>query len=589
MKKNTNKKYSHKEKNVRPQGPNVFSILGPYRKTIFLLVFLALLANGLNLLIPKIIAKSIDRYTGGTLIIQTMILEFLLAACCIFVFSYLQSVVQTYASERVARDMRKKLSDTISQFRFSDIESIGSSKLLTTLTADIDSIKMFVSMAIVSMVSSFVLIFGVSALLLSINWRLALVVLSVIPVIGITFFFIFSKAKVLFLKSREVIDKLNKVINESILGAAIIRVVHAQAPQYKKFLEANTEARSTGLSILALFAALIPIITFVASLATLAIVMLGGHFVIGGTMSLGDFTAFYSYLAMLIFPILIIGFMSSLIAQASASYARVHGVLATPIVPNTGTIKEKLRGAVAVDGVTLIYKEHSVLKNITFRLEPGTKTAIIGPTAAGKSQLLYVLTGLVAPTEGKILYDGKELSEYAIDAFHHQVALVFQDSVLFNMSIKENIAFTDGATEASVQKAIKAAELSDFIETLPDGIDTVVSERGTSLSGGQKQRIMLARALALNPKVLYLDDFTARVDTKTEAAILKNISELYPDLTLVSVTQKLAVIESYDRIIVLMEGEILGQGTHEQLLETSPDYVQIYNAQRSTNTYEVRT
>jgi ATP-binding cassette subfamily B protein len=448
---------------------------------------------------------------------------------------------------------------------------------------------MFVSMAIVSMVSSGVIIIGVTILLLSINWKLALVVLSIIPIIGLAFFFIFSKVKVLFVKTREVVDGLNKVINESILGAAIIRVVNAQANQYRKFIEVNTQARSVGLSILYLFAALIPIISFVAGLATLGIVMLGGKFVIGGSMTLGEFTAFYSYVAMLIFPIIIIGFMSSIIAQASASFGRIQGVLDTEEVPPTGTIVSDIRGEIEMKGVNQFYGEKKALEEINFKLKPGTKTAIIGPTAAGKSQLLYILTGLIVPTSGNVFYDGIEIKEYEIENFHNQVSLVFQDSTMFNMSIRENIAFNSQATEESLNRAIETAELTEFVKTLPDGLDTVIPERGTSLSGGQKQRIMLARALATNPKVLLLDDFTARVDTNTEKKILQNISKNYPELTLISVTQKISTVEEYDSIIVLMEGELLAQGTHRELMDSSTEYVQIYNSQQSTNTYEVRT
>jgi ATP-binding cassette subfamily B protein len=164
--------------------------------------------------------------------------------------------------------------------------------------------------------------------------------------------------------------------------------------------------------------------------------------------------------------------------------------------------------------------------------------------------------------------------------------VVFQDSIIFQLSIRENIAFSEEVTEADVQKAIETAELKDFIAELPDGLETIVSERGTSLSGGQKQRIMLARALALNPRVLLLDDFTARVDTQTEKNILSNIEKNYPNTTLISVTQKVAAIEHYDQIIVLMEGEVLATGTHEHLMETSPEYVQIYDSQQSTHSYE---
>jgi len=170
---------------------------------------------------------------------------------------------------------------------------------------------------------------------------------------------------------------------------------------------------------------------------------------------------------------------------------------------------------------------------------------------------------------------------------HGQVGFVFQDSIIFNLTLRENIAFSKTVSDEDLKKAITTAELKDFIDALPEKLDTVVSERGTSLSGGQKQRIMLARALALNPQVLLLDDFTARVDSNTERKILENVERNYPGITLLSVTQKIASVEDYDQIVLLMEGEVLASGTHGQLMETSPEYVQIYDSQRSTNHYEL--
>src|SRR5262249_49760225 len=210
-----------------------------------------------------------------------------------------------------------------------------------------------------------------------------------------------------------------------------------------------------------------------------------------------------------------------------------------------------------------------------------------GPTAAGKTQLLYLLTGLLKPASGRIEYDGRGIDEYDQDSLHGQVGFVFQDSILFNLTLRENIAFSKTVGDADLRKAIATAELHDFIWTLPQQLDTVVSERGSSLSGGQKQRIMLARALALDPKVLLLDDFTSRVDAATERRILDNVHRNYPGITLLSVTQKSASVEDYEQIILLVEGEVLASGTHQQLMQTSPEYVQIYDSQRSTSHYEL--
>ena len=569
--------------------PGILNLLKPYLGIVTLLIVFTLFSNGINLLIPKLISKTIDAFTIGNFTFKPVIIQFSLAVIGIFIFSYLQSIIQTYASERVARDLRTKLADKISKQSYAFIEQANPSKLLTNLTADVDSIKLFISQAIASIVSSLFVIIGASILMITINWKLALCVIAIIPIIGITFFVVLKKVRALFIQSRAVIDWLNKVINESILGAAIIRVVNSQQPEYNKFLEANTKAKDFGLKILYLFAGLIPVITFTSNMAALSILALGGHFVITGSMSLGNFAAFNSYVSMLIFPILIIGFMSNVIAQATASYARISNIIETPDPAVTGTITEKLTGEIELQDVGMLYGQAPVLRNISLNVSPGSKIAVIGPTAAGKTQLLYLLTGLMTPTSGTIKFDGRSIEEYNSESFHRQVGYVFQDSIIFNMSVRENIAFSDIVTDQSLEKAIETAELKDFIDSLPNKLSTIVSERGSSLSGGQKQRIMLARALALDPKILLLDDFTARVDNNTEKRILENIQRNYPGLTLLSVTQKIASVEAYDQIILLMQGELIAIGRHEELMQTSPEYVQLLNSQKSTSNYELQS
>ncbi|WP_131539107.1 ABC transporter ATP-binding protein [Pedobacter nototheniae] len=577
------------DKTKEAKKSSIFSLLGSYKGLISLLILFALLSNGINLLLPKIIAHGIDAYTNKTFKVEPILLQFSGAIILVFIFTYLQSIVQTYASERVARDLRTKLSDQISRQSHAFVIQANPSKLLTNLTSDADAIKMFVSQAIVSIASSIFLIVGASVLLLMINWQLALCVIAIVPIIGGAFFFVLSKVKVLFKKSREVIDWLNKVINESILGSALIRVINSQQLEYNKFLDANSKARDLGLSILRMFAGLIPIIIFVSNLAGLTILVLGGHYVITNSMSLGEFTAFSSYLAILIFPILVIGFMSNVIAQSSASYQRIESILNAAEVKHDGSIMEKLNGDLEMKNISLLFGQKPVLKDVSFKVKAGSKTAIIGPTAAGKTQLLYILTGLIEPNSGEVLFDNQLIKNYNQENFHKQVGFVFQDSIIFNMSIRENIAFSDTVTDESLEKAIETAELKDFVDALPEKLNTIVSERGNSLSGGQKQRIMLARALAVNPKVLLLDDFTARVDNNTEKRILENIQRNYPGLTLLSVTQKIASVEHYEQVVLLMQGEVLAKGTHQELLKTSPEYVQIYTSQQSTSNYELQS
>lgn len=565
----------------------LFSVLQPYRGIVIILIIMALSGSAINLLIPKIIARGIDSFSDNSFRAGTVISEFLFASAGIFVFTFFQGVIQTLTAERVAKDFRNKMADRLSRQSYSFILNSNPSKLLTNMTSDMDSVKMFVAQAFVTIISSLFVIIGASVLLILISWKLALAVLFIVPIIGTAFFIVFRKVRVIFKKSREVIDALNRIINESVLGAALIRVLNSQQPENQKFLERNMESRDLGLSIVKLFSVLVPIIMFVSNIAVVIILALGGHFVVAGSLSLGNFAAFNSYLTMLIFPVMMIGFMSNIIAAATASYVRIRQVLDGPAPAESGTVSSGIRGDISLKNVFLSYGNKPVLKNISFSVKAGTNSAIIGPTAAGKSQLLLLLTNIMPPDSGSLEFDGIPIERYSREAFHRQTGFVFQDSVIFNMTLKENIAFSDNVTEESMWKAIGTAELTDFIESLPEKLNTVVAERGTSLSGGEKQRIMLARALAINPKILLLDDFTSRVDRNTENKILCNIRNNYPEMTLLSVTQKIAPVRHFDQIILLMEGEIIASGKHDELIESSPEYIQIYNSQRSTHHYEL--
>lgn len=581
---------SSKKASTSPEKPqeitSLSDLLRPYRGVLAGLLVLTFLSNGLSLSIPKILATAIDTFTKTHTVPTMLFWLFFASALGSSVFIASQNALQTYTAERVAKALRTRLIEKISKQDQVYVQNIGPGTLLTNLLSDVDAIKVFVSQAITSITSSVLVIFGASALLLTLNTRLAIGVLLILPLIAVSFGLIFSKVGVLFKRSQQILDTLNKVISESILGASLIRVLHAETKEQEAFQEINQNARENSFKILKLFSSLIPVITFLGSLAMLLILGLGGRYLILGRMTLGELAAFNSYVSMLIFPIILIGFMSNVIGRASASLKRISVVLNAPETKKNGTRKTSIRGEIEARDVSLEIDGHAILKHVSFSFKAGKKTAILGPTAAGKTQLLYLLTGLLPPTSGDILFDGYPLEAYDQESFHEQVGFVFQDSVLFNLSLRENIAFHEKVTEASLKKAISTAELDGFIETLPNGLETLVSERGTSLSGGQKQRIMLARALALDPSVLILDDFTARVDAETERRILRNLDQNYPHLTLISVTQKVVSVESYDHLCVLMEGDVIAQGTHAELVERSPEYMQILESQRSTTLYE---
>ncbi|MGN6423240.1 MAG: ABC transporter ATP-binding protein [Asticcacaulis sp.] len=567
--------------------PSLLPLLRPYKGQMILLVVLTVAGNALNLIMPKVVADAIDAFTSGHLDLTGSLIALAALAVGTFVFGNLQNIAQTVASERVARDLRTRLAGVVSQQTYAAIEAMTPSKLLTNFTSDVDAIKTFVAQGAPTLISSVFVIIAASSLLIWLNWRLALPVLATLPLIALSFFVVMSRVRKLFGQIQGVLDTMNRVLSESIVGAPLIRLVHTEARETARFTEAAQASRAIGLKILRQFAAMIPMITFLTNVAVLIILSLGGHFVIRGTMSIGQLSAFLAYLTILVFPIIIIGFTSMSISQAQASYQRISAVLNAPPPPARGTTQQALTGAIRVQDLVLSHGERKVLKGVSFEIAPRTRTAILGPTAAGKSQLLYAMTGLLAPTSGQVFYDGHAIDDYTRDSLYAQIAFVFQDSNLFNLTLRENIAFNAKVDEAQLNKAIETAELSAFIAGLPQGLDTVAAERGLSLSGGQKQRLMLTRALATDPKILFLDDFTARVDLQTETRILANVRRNYPDLTLISITQKIDPIKDFDQIILLMEGEVLAVGTHEDLARTSPEYGQILRSQRSTEAYEI--
>jgi ATP-binding cassette subfamily B protein len=300
-------------------------------------------------------------------------------------------------------------------------------------------------------------------------------------------------------------------------------------------------------------------------------------------MSLGEFMAFYNYVNLMVFPIVILGFVSNIIIRAAASFGRIQVVLNSHVAREGTYVPKEFKGEIEFRDVSLVIKGKTVLSKINFVLRPGQKTALIGPTGAGKTLIIYLIAGLIDATEGKILIDGQEVSKYDLDYLRSKIALVFQDNVMFNTTIRENIVFKTECRDEDLEKIVFTAALDGFVKEQKMGLEALISERGASLSGGQKQRISLARALALRPELLLLDDFTARVDLKTEKAIFDRMERNYPGLATISVSQKIESVKDYDHLILLMEGELLDQGSHQELMERSFEYKQIYSSQKSTD------
>ena len=564
-------------------------LIKTYKGLTIVTILLGLITNGLSLYVPKLASQAID---AGIYAIWSPTLTILVyIACSVLCAAGLQMYVSTYLSEKVALDLRHKLIQKISKQSFTYIDTSTPGKLQTICTSDVEAVKTVLSQGFVTLFGAVLTLTGSIIFLLYINTRLAFYTISIIPLLVLSFLMIFGKVAKLFGQSQVNLQNINARINETITGSSLIRVLYGISSEIEKFMVVNTTSRNVGFGIVRNFAALIPVITLLANMATLIIIWFGGNQVISHTMTLGDFSAFLSYSAMFIWPLFVLSFVGMSISQGFVSLRRISEVLDAPIQDETGTYDGPIQGDITLEHVSLTYtttdgSEKTILKDVSCTIKAHTKNAIVGPTAAGKSQLFYLMSGLVQPTEGRVLIDGRPMSEYKMSSLLSHIGLVFQDSILFNTTLRENIAFTDAVlkNDQAIEKALQTAELKTLVQELPEGLETIVSERGTSLSGGQKQRLMLARALSIDPQILLLDDFTARVDQHTEKQILQNISASYPDVTLVSITQKVEPIRNYDQIIVLMEGEIVGVGTHDELMKNSFEYKQICESQLSTDT-----
>lgn len=573
-----------KLKTLRKKPINLFSFLKPYTKLIFILLFLAFFANGLSLFVPRIIGQSIDKYNqNGVFEPNNILLELGLISIFVLIFSILQGVASSYTAEKISYDLRQKIVKKLAQQDYGYIAKITPARLLTNLTSDIEAVKSIVTQVIVSAFAAILTLIGITIFLLIINWRLALLSLTIIPLIMLAFYLIFRKIGVLFRKRQENVDTINKVINESIIGSTLVRVLNSQKSEIDKFSKVSLVNRNLGLQTVNLFSSLIPVINLLYNFATLLVLYFGGKQVASGSLSVGEFSAFFSYLGLFITPIFILGFISNVFARSIISLGRIEEVLNSITEPAVGTNVKKINGKIEFKNVTLNYNNRSVLKNISFVIQPKTKTAILGPTASGKTQIFSLISGLVKADSGSILIDDLPLENYDQESLYSQLGLVFQDSIIFNTSLRENIQFRNVEDQKTLETAIATANLKDLIDSMPNGLETEISERGGNLSGGQKQRLMLARSLAINPKILLLDDFTARVDIATEKQILSDLEKNYPDLTLISITQKIEPIKDYDQIIVLMEGDLLATGKHQELLEKSFEYKQIYESQQNTD------
>ena len=532
----------------------------------------------------------VDLYKQGNLGSEAwQILGFI--AVGILILTFIQSGLSTYVADKIGLDLRNNVISKLKDRSFVYMRQTTSGHLITVLTSDIDAVKNMIANGLPSILMAGSTILGAIIFLLIINFKLGLITILVVPFIVLVFVIVFRKLSPLFEDIQKNLDSVNKTINESIIASPLVRVLDSKSTEVGKFDIVNKKGTDLGKIMVSYFAILIPSITLLSQFAVLVVLWFGGKDVVSGTLSLGEMSAFFAYTSVLIWPFFILSFAGTLISRANVSLKRIDEVLHPKdntilkghISNNVSSKMPILQGHIVFRNVTLSYGGKDILKDISFIIKPQTRTAIIGPTGAGKTELFYLIAGLAQPTSGEIIIDGIPLQEWNQSELLSKLGMVFQDSIIFNTTIRENILFKSNADASVLDTAILVSDLSNLIEGLPNGLDTNVSERGVSLSGGQKQRLMLARALAINPSVLLLDDFTARVDAGTEDRIHDNIKKKFGDITLISITQKIEPIKNYDHIILLMEGELIGQGKHEALLTSSMEYRQILETQKTAH------
>jgi ATP-binding cassette subfamily B multidrug efflux pump len=500
-------------------------------------------------------------------------------------FQFLQGYLSEKASQGVAYDLRNELFAKIQKLSFSYHDWAQTGQLMTRATNDVDLVRHFTGMGFLQMLNAIVMLFGSVAFLVSMNWQLALVILLVVPLALVIFAFVAAWARPLFTLVQQKLSALNTVLQENLAGVRVVKAFVREPYEATRFDGANVELRDAQVRVGKTMALVTPFIVAIASLGTLAVVWLGGLQVIGGALTIGELVAFNSYLLLLMMPVGILGMVLSLISRAGASAERVLEVLEAQIEvtdqPGAAPLPP-IGGRVAFEDVSFSYfgSGENVLNRVSFVAEPGQTVALLGATGSGKSTIINLIPRFYDVTEGQITVDGHDVRDVTLESLRSQVGIVLQETTLFSGTIRENIAF--GWPDAPMEQVIAAAQAAkahDFITEFANGYDTWVGERGATLSGGQKQRVAIARALLMNPRILILDDSTSSVDMDTESHIQTALEELMRDRTSFVIAQRISTVRHANQILVLDGGQVVAQGAHKELLESSPIYADIYYSQ----------
>lgn len=566
----------------------VLRYISPYKKEAALAtVFLALVVVA-DLSIPRLVQVIIDDGVAQgdmNVIIWTSLL--MIGAS---VLSAALMVANTIFAVKTSRsfeaDLREAIFRKIQTFSFGNLDDFTTGQLLTRLTSDLNLIQMVVLMGLRMFTRAPLMFIGSVSIMWVTNPRLATIMFALLPVTIVLVTVFIRIVQPLFVRVQERLEYLNQVLQENLSGIRVVKSFVRRDHENRRFEGANIELYGTSLRVTQLLSVFFPIIMSLLNLGTVAIIYYGGLQVFAGQTSVGQIMAFINYLFGTMFPVLMLSMMAGQISASNASAGRIMQVLdSAPEVqdrPDAAALDE-MRGEVVFEDVTFSYRDDGgdpVLYDVSFTAEPGETVAILGSTGSGKSSLINLIPRFYDVNEGSVTIDGVDIRDIQMQSLRRHIGISLQETVLFSGTIRDNIRYgRPDASDEEVVAAAMAAQAHDFITEFPEGYDTMVGQRGVNLSGGQKQRLAIARALLVKPTILILDDSTSAVDVETEAEIEEALEELMADRTSFVIAQRISTVLKADKIIVLDDGRIAAEGSHAELMDTSPIYREIYESQ----------
>jgi ATP-binding cassette subfamily B multidrug efflux pump len=562
--------------------------LKPYRKWAILAPLLMILEVAMDLMQPRLIQRIVDEGIAQldmSVITNTGLLMVGLAlvgavgglGCTVFA---------TLAAQGFGADLRHTLFRKVQSFSFGNLDDLETGQLVTRLTNDVTQVQQVVAMLLRIMVRAPLMLVGSLLMAILTSPQLALLLLVLTPVVLVVLIWVISKAAPMFSLVQAKLDDLNTVMQENLAGVRVVKAFVRAQHEIQRFRIANDGLMEQTIRAARIVVVVMPFMMLAVNLGIVGAIWFGGLQVTYGTMQMGQIIAFVNYLMRTLMSLMMVSMLVMMTARAQASAERIQEVLnSVPKIegkPDAVTAFAP-RGRVAFEGVTFSYDgdDHDpVLKGINFVAEPGQTVAILGATGSGKSSLIHLIPRFYDVTGGRVTIDGVDVRDIKKEVLRRNVGIALQESVLFSGTIRDNVRYgRPDATDEEVIAAAQAAQAHEFISEFPDGYDTVLGQRGVNLSGGQKQRIAIARALLIQPAVLILDDSTSSVDVETETKIQDALEDVMKGRTSFVIAQRISTVLNADKILVLDDGQIAAEGTHRELLASSPIYREIYESQ----------